>query len=34
LLTPEARWEVLQYLDEARQEALRLGVREPEPTDF
>ncbi len=34
LLTPEARWEVLQHLDEARQEALRLGVREPEPADF
>lgn len=34
MLTPEARWEVLQHLDEARQEAIRLGVKEPEPADF
>lgn len=34
LLTPETRWEVLQELDAAREEAIRLGVKEPEPTEF
>ncbi len=34
LLNPEARWEVLQALDKARQDAIRLGVREPEASDF
>lgn len=34
LLTPEARWEVLQGLDKARDDAIRLGVKEPEPADF
>jgi hypothetical protein len=34
LLTPEARWEVVQHLDKAREDAVKLGVKEPEPADF
>jgi hypothetical protein len=34
LLTPEARWRVVQQLDKARADAVRLGVKEPEPADF
>lgn len=34
LLTPEARWEVLQHIEKARDEAVRLGVKEPEQPDF
>lgn len=34
LLTPEARWEVVQHLDKAREDAVRMGVKEPEKADF
>lgn len=34
LLTPEARWLIVQRLEEARTEALTLGVLKPPPEDF
>lgn len=33
-MTPEGRWEVLQWLDKLRQDATALGVQEPEPEPF
>jgi hypothetical protein len=34
VLTPEARWELVQQLDEAREAAIRLGMREPRGEEF